>query len=249
MDKKYVYIYTLASSSSPNEIRYVGKTNNINKRLKRHTSNYYLNESTYKANWVKSILNNNDSLIIEVLDIVLEDEWEFWEIHWIALIKSWGYKLTNGTFGGEGIKLTKEIIDKRSKSNMGKVLSPEHREKLSKANKGKKMTEEAKENLRQKNLGKKYSDETKQKLSEMRKGEKNSRYGKKNSEEHKLKSKMNHPFRTEILQLDLNGLLIDEFVSIHEASKITGIHRSLISRCCRGLSKKSKGFIWKYKEK
>jgi group I intron endonuclease len=68
---------------------------------------------------------------------------------------------------------------------------------ISKANKGKPswnkgipMVEEQKENLRQKNLGRKMSDDFKRKMSEITSGQNHPRYGKKNSEEMKLKASL-----------------------------------------------------------
>lgn len=65
-----VYIYTLAKASEPNIIKYVGKTNDIKDRLKRHLQKSYLKDTTPKTNWIKSVLNNNDTIIMEILDIV-----------------------------------------------------------------------------------------------------------------------------------------------------------------------------------
>lgn len=49
------------------------------------------------------------------------------------------------------------------------------------------------------------------------------------------KMKMNHPFRREVIQYDLNsGKLINKYDSIHEAAESTGLHRGHISKCCSG---------------
>lgn len=58
---------------------------------------------------------------MEVLDIVENDEWQFWEQYWISQTKAWGFNLTNLTIGGDGIighkhsEETKKIISCHSK--------------------------------------------------------------------------------------------------------------------------------------
>jgi hypothetical protein len=49
-----------------------------------------------------------------------------------------------------------------------------------------------------------------------------------------------------VFQYNYNGELIAEFISVAEASSITGLSKSCISRCCRGDRKSSGGFIWTY---
>lgn len=51
----------------------------------------------------------------------------------------------------------------------------------------------------------------------------------------------------ECVQID-NGVIIREFDSITNASKVTGIHRTSINACVRGRVKSAGGFTWKYKE-
>lgn len=50
-----------------------------------------------------------------------------------------------------------------------------------------------------------------------------------------------------VLQRDLNGKLIAEYTNSLEASKITGVERSTIARCCRKERITAGGFIWEYK--
>ena len=42
------------------------------------------------------------------------------------------------------------------------------------------------------------------------------------------------------------GELLAIFSSIHEAWRVTGIHKSNISKCCLGKQKSAGGYIWKY---
>lgn len=47
-------------------------------------------------------------------------------------------------------------------------------------------------------------------------------------------------------QFSLDGDLIDLYESASEASRITGISKTCITRCCRGERKQSRGFVWEY---
>lgn len=51
-----------------------------------------------------------------------------------------------------------------------------------------------------------------------------------------------------VAQYDLDGNYIRTYKSISEASKATGISTTVISKCCKGKRRTSKGFIWKYIE-
>ncbi len=50
-----------------------------------------------------------------------------------------------------------------------------------------------------------------------------------------------------VYQYDLEGNLIDVFISVAEASRKTNITKSGIAKACRGERKQSGGYVWKYK--
>ena len=50
-----------------------------------------------------------------------------------------------------------------------------------------------------------------------------------------------------IQQLDLNGNLIEEYVSAKEAAIVLGINKGCIQSVCNGTRNTYKGFVWKYK--
>lgn len=101
---------------------YIGKTkNNLNKRLNSH-----------------KCIQKCDVFIVSV-DEVPDQEWKFWEKHYISLFRSWGFKLENRNKGGNG-------------PSGGYVLSEETKQKISKANSkpkpkgfGKKLSEQRKD--------------------------------------------------------------------------------------------------------
>jgi group I intron endonuclease len=52
--------------------------------------------------------------------------------------------------------------------------------------------------------------------------------------------------KKKVFQYSLNGEILARYNSVAEASRITGISKTCISRCCRGERKSSSGFLWKY---
>ena len=102
---KKVYIYTLADPITE-EIRYIGKTNNLKARYLGHLSKN--NPKSHKSNWIKSLFNRNLKPKIEILEEVPIEDWKFWEVYWISQFKTWGFNLTNHTFGGDGITFSNE---------------------------------------------------------------------------------------------------------------------------------------------
>jgi hypothetical protein len=75
------YIYCLYKNNIP---FYVGKSNNLKHRKYDHMKKY------------------GKDIILEELDKVAKDAWIYWEKWWIALFKSWGFKLINENNGGGG---------------------------------------------------------------------------------------------------------------------------------------------------
>ena len=63
------------------------------------------------------------------------------------------------------------------------------------------------------------------------------------------KNGLNNKANKEVVQMDLNGVFIQKFHSSMEASRVTGIYRTGITRCCNGTRKTSGGYTWKYSVK
>lgn len=92
------FIYTLDYNGYP---FYVGKSNNIKNRFRKHKSEAKLCR-TYKEKFINKILMNNEDIEISILDEVDFDKVDFWEKYWISQFKQWNIKLYNLTDGGEG---------------------------------------------------------------------------------------------------------------------------------------------------
>jgi group I intron endonuclease len=142
-----VKIYSLIDPRSK-QIRYIGKTiKSLNTRLNCHIHDCK-RHNHHNSNWINSLLKQNLKPIIELIEEVEENDWEFWEKYWIAQFKQWGFilnNLTDGGIGHIGFKKSKEAKIKISNSSKGKLISKEHKEAISKANKGRKLSQYQKE--------------------------------------------------------------------------------------------------------
>lgn len=95
-----------------------------------------------------------------------------------------------------------------------------------------------------------YSKETRDKLSvaaKKRVGPLNPFYGRTHSDETKKKLSEYRSQPVEMLDGELN--VIASFPSIKEAAAKTGANKVGISNCCRGKTKTSGGYVWRYLQK
>ena len=108
------YIYSLSYPAG--NVRYIGKTNDVKSRYHKHLRDAKYSTNSRRLAWIRSLLNQNCKPILDVIDVVPECEWAFWEKHYISLYRSWGFDLTNSTAGGEGLLATEEVKRKISES-------------------------------------------------------------------------------------------------------------------------------------
>jgi hypothetical protein len=125
------YVYTL-SDPTTGEVRYVGKTTNLQKRWVRHIRRPTRDK---KGGWVSSIIAQGLTPTIEVLEEIPQGEdWRDVEKFWIGYLRFLGCRLTNLHAGGEGGFTGSHTPETKSKmriAKLGKPLSPEHRANLS----------------------------------------------------------------------------------------------------------------------
>lgn len=268
------YIYTLSDPIS-NEIRYVGKTKNLKDRLSRHMNPSNLkNLWTPKSKWLKYLKNNNLKPIMEILDIGDENNIDDLEIYWISQLNTWGLKLKNITKGGvnpnpKGEKLREEHIESLIKSctkrkpidkscyfllqkkviqyTIENVYINEF-ESIAEAERqtGFKHISDCCRNLRHR-VGDYYFRYSDNYFPYIEK--ENYWLGKKHKKESIEKMKMNHPFRKDICQYELNSnKLVCEYKSSHEAEEICGFLRKHIVESCKNESVKVNKYYFRYKD-
>jgi len=121
------YIYALICPAG--KIRYIGKTNDPVKRLRRHISRAkYYETKSHAANWIRSLLKTGEKPTLRVLEeLADEEDWASKEIEAIARYRLSGCDLTNATVGGEGVcDLDEDTMRKRSKAASITKAKPEN---------------------------------------------------------------------------------------------------------------------------
>ena len=169
--------------------------------------------------------------------------------------------LTEGGQGGNGYKHTEESREKIRKYKQGIKLSEEHKKSISES--VKKKAEESPNYNRSGNNLKKPIDKDllyqlyivdnlsmpkiaeKLECSEKKVFDNLKDYGIKKDKRVWKKQCASKDKKT-VLQYDLNGNLVKEWVSLKSASKF--YKNTNISSCCRGESVTASGFIWRYKD-
>lgn len=97
-----MYIYVLTDPRT-NEVRYVGKANDLLVRLRGHINDARLGrEQNHKSRWIRSLLTTNLSPEIHPIFPTDEENWARDEREAIAFYRSIGTRLTNVLEGGEG---------------------------------------------------------------------------------------------------------------------------------------------------
>lgn len=113
------FVYSL-NHPHTGEPRYIGWSVNPYNRWYAHISD---SEKSYKVSWMRALKKEGLLPIMQIIDEVPLSESAFWEQHYISLYRSWGFRLTNLTIGGDGTKgykWTKENIEKVKKSKIEK---------------------------------------------------------------------------------------------------------------------------------
>ena len=223
--------YTIYKLTDPitNEIRYIGLTfNNLKQRLGSHLSDV---GKTHKNNWIKKLKSDGLRPTIEPIEegISSYEEACLKEIYYIDLYRK-DHNLTNAASGG----------------NKNKKMSDETRKKMSESAKNKNfklvLTDEMKKVLSIWAIEKFKNDDERQKLRIA-----NKRYEDSKTPEQKLNDILIQKTSKFVVQYDKEMNYINEFPSIKEARRKTGVEDANISKCCHGKVKSAGGFIWKFK--
>lgn len=231
------YIYSITNEI--NGHAYIGKTNNLVRRWKEHCYGHggtaILNKAFKKYGIEHFIFDIVAQIPFDSIE-ELNDALNQLEMYYIALYDTLnnGY---NATAGGDGTSFyhhSEQTKRKISQSQIGKILSEEHKRKCRVANLGNHHTEKAKEAIRQALLHRDSSvyDRVANKLRGR-------------TRNHDMIMRGAAKRRKPILQYDLQGNFVKEWEG---ASCIEGFERANIEACCKGKISRSQGFIWKHKE-
>ena len=220
-------IYGLLDPNS-RELRYIGYSSDIERRIKDHHRPIYLKIKSHKNHWIKSLLAQGqkaDFIIIE--EYSSAEELPAAEIETVEYYKWIGANLTNGTKGGDGHrkgdKLSEETKRKLSirfsgdKHPMyGKTHTSEAKKKMSDALSGKNHPLWGKshpietiEKMSAIKLGKVFTDEHKDNISKSNSGENNPWFGKERSKETRDKISVSNTGKTKLTQEQIVCIIND----------------------------------------
>ena len=252
------YIYILQDPDTLS-VRYVGKTTNPRKRFYQHTNKKVqeVSKRRYLSKWILKLLKVNKKPLMTIIDET-ESDWKNLEQYWIEQFKTWGYRLTNLTIGGEGLVgyiHKKETIEKLSK--MITCISPNGLQHLGNCKEIASIigvSHSAIYNVLYKSItGKVKGYHSFKMLTPNDKYLANLEIIKQNkpkiSELCKQVSSSNckRLFSKPIIQYDKSMNIIAEYESLSEASRQTKINAQNISSVCLNKNKTAGGYIWKYK--
>lgn len=256
------FIYALLDPRD-NQIRYIGKANKPKERYINHY-NSARDKGTHKRNWINSIRKDGFRPEMIVLDEAPKDDWQYWEVFYISLFKTWGFKLLNYTDGGDGSTFGNKGSWKKGNipHNKGVPCSNEKRKKISDKLKGTTNVSSYKPIIQYDlsyNLIKKYKcikdaiDESDgfflySKISNCLTGKRKHHKGfiwkyDDGSDINKVEINL---LKKKIIQYDKSLNELKRYSSIKEASYETKIKSSNICLCCKGKCKSAGGFIWIY---
>ena len=160
-------VYTLSAESSPEIVRYVGRSrkNNPNARFVDHLYKASHGSNLHVHNWMRKVASTGKDKVIVTCVEVAESYEESGQIekHYIKYFRDLGHDLTNLTDGGEGrlgAALTEAQKKRVSEVHLGRKRSEETRKRISVSNKGKSRgknvpkSEEHRKNIGEANKGK-----------------------------------------------------------------------------------------------
>lgn len=133
-------VYALCCPKS-GEIRYVGKTAALSRRVRAHIANARIKATTHRAKWLNSLSAPPAVRVLEECES--EEQCNEREMFWIATLREQGARLTNATDGGEG--------------QTGLRHSEDTKRKMAVASTGRRHTQQTKARLRAAHLGNRWA--------------------------------------------------------------------------------------------
>lgn len=219
---KITFIYLITNINGNCDEVYIGKSIDPNRRKSTHR---------------KKLGNKIEFTIIDQIDSLDRSKWEPLETYWIQQMKSWGFKILNvKEKGGSGVEFHREESKVKSRNSAINVLNKNPELKIQRGKNQTKTYIENPEIITNRNL--KHSKTLKDKNIREQIGINVSKTKKGKRYKNKLKP---------VTKYNLNNEELDDFDSVKDAANSISVSPICITRCCQGLNKTSKGYIWKYK--
>jgi hypothetical protein len=235
------FIYTLCDPDTM-EVRYVGKSNNPQKRFYDHIAG--VNKISHKSSWIKSLLKENKKPILNIVDEVPIENWQMYEISWINKYKKDGCRLTNHSNGGNGT--TTHKYSNREKT-IQKLIS------LHKENPNYNKCQDKEHIISKDDLYQKYIVENLSlnkcavyfKTSKCTIFRNITESGIK-KDKASWKSQLSTKDKKKIIQYNLSGDIIKNWDGASDINRSLGYRISDITACCNGRTNIAHGYIWRY---
>jgi len=135
------YIYALIDPRN-SEVRYVGATLNVGKRVARHLRDRFGSGKSLRACWLRDLEQSGAMPEWYVLETVPRWAASDAERLWIELFCAFGCQLTNGTDGGDNLPTAAQrrrmsiLLAGRPSQRRGRRFPPRDPERISNAHKG-----------------------------------------------------------------------------------------------------------------
>ena len=270
---KKIYIYSLKDPET-DEVRYIGKTTNINKRLRAHITRSKTN-TYHSARWIKSLINKGLKPNIELVEECTESNWVEREKFWISYYRE-RFDLTNILDGGEGgfktdrygSKWSNEQRENNRSARLGVSVNHTNEGNNKRAAGIRKYYNLNKKAILQYSLDGNFIKEWESAVEagkELNVSGSNINRSCKNHKlttlgfqwrykSHKIEDNigkfliLEKNTRKEIIQVTKENVFIKEYSSLIQASRETNIKRTSISNCLTGRSSSSGGYKWFYKQ-
>lgn len=263
-----IYIYKLTDPIT-DEIRYVGKTNNLVRRFSGHINRSKTN-NFHSAKWINSLIEKGFKPVISIIEECTEKNWEEREIYWISYYREL-FDLTNildggghsATYGRLGKPWSDEQRINNRKSRLGVNVNHTDEGKKNRADGIRRYCDKNKKKVFQYSLDGEFIKEwgssvdaglelniTHSNITKVCKGVRKKAgdfiwsYDKIEVKEYlrkELKTKKS------VLQLNVKNEIVNEFESVSDAARTLNIVIGSIINCLKGRSKSAGGFKWEYK--
>jgi group I intron endonuclease len=230
--------------TNPNGKVYIGQSVDIEKRWYHYSKKDSRNQPLLNRSLIKYGIENHNFETIEECTLEQLNEREIYWTHQYNALHPQGLVLRAGGRSGH---LSEEMKRKIGDGNREKIVSNNTKQKLSLSKMGNSNrlntthTEITKQKMSMSHMGKKDSEETKLKKSLSAKG-------RIKTSEWRQNISNSHPTKKPVEQYNIDGLKLNEYISINEASRQTGIRVGDISACCNNKQKTTFGYIWKFKQ-
>jgi group I intron endonuclease len=221
--KTIIGIYKIENTKS-NKL-YIGSSKDCRKRKNRHFSE--LRNNKHKNKHLQSAYNKygKENFTFSVIEELKSENSLITKEQYYINRYCPEYNINLIANSSLGVKRSNETKDKIRRANLG-LEHPKWRNEIkSKAQGG--------DNHWTKSKDKPFSVESREKMSE--------------SHKKLYKNGYKHPRAKAVIQYSLDDILIKEFISIAEAGRQLNLNSEAIARCCKGLSKTSGKYKWKYK--